>query len=88
MIIAQSKSFKKDSTKFTMSDKHYTKFIEYLYLLSNEKNLPPEAVDHKLTGDWTGFRECHISGDLLLIYRVFNNQVELIRIGTHTQLFD
>jgi len=88
MIIAQTKSFKKDSSKFTMSDKHYTKLIQYLYFLSNEKDLPPEALDHKLNGEWIGFRECHISGDLLLIYRVFNAQVELIRIGTHAQLFD
>ena len=52
-----------------MSDKHFTKFVEYLYLLSQGHPLPPEARDHALHGNWTDFRECHISGDLLLIYR-------------------
>jgi hypothetical protein len=32
------------------------------------EQLPPEYLDHALTGDWIGFRECHIGGDFLMIY--------------------
>jgi addiction module RelE/StbE family toxin len=37
-------------------------------LIANDGPLPPEWLDHPLTGDWTGSRECHIGGDFLLIY--------------------
>ena len=70
-----------------MSDKHFTKFIEYLYFLSHNKPLPREALDHQLKGDWILFREFHLSGDLLIIYRIHDENIELIRIGSHNQLF-
>ncbi len=87
MIIVQTKSFKKDSAKTKMSDKHFTKLVEYLYFLSKEETLPKEALDHQLKGEWIAFREFHISGDLLVIYRVYDEIVELVRIGSHNQLF-
>jgi mRNA interferase YafQ len=49
--------------------------------------LPPEARDHALKGEWADFRECHISGDILLIYQIEENVVKLVRIGSHSQLF-
>ncbi|EOX4300638.1 TPA: type II toxin-antitoxin system YafQ family toxin, partial [Vibrio cholerae] len=39
------------------------------------------------TGNWVGFRDCHIKPDLVLIYRVFNDQLQLARIGSHSDLF-
>ncbi len=53
------------------------------------RNLPPEANDHPLLGEWKSFREFHLGGDLLLIYKtdLENNQVVLVRIGSHSQLF-
>lgn len=71
-----------------MSDKHFTKFVEYLYLLSKNQPLPPEAKDHPLEGEWQDFRECHLSGDLLLIYQVKEEVIKLVRIGSHSQLFN
>jgi len=45
--------------------------------------------DHSLSGDYIGFRECHILPDWLLIYQL--NGAELIltaaRTGTHSDLF-
>lgn len=45
--------------------------------------------DHSLTGDLLGNRECHIRPDLLLIYRIENNDLVLIlvNIGNHSNLF-
>jgi len=87
MILSQIKSFIKDSKKLKMSDKHFTKFIQCLALLSDSKALPDEARDHSLKGDWMDFREFHISGDLLVIYQIEDNTVKLVRIGSHSQLF-
>jgi mRNA interferase YafQ len=46
--------------------------------------------DHALSGDWSGFRECHILPDWLLIYRIENNVLvlTLARAGTHSDLFE
>jgi mRNA interferase YafQ len=59
-----------------------------LGLLLKEEAVPHEAKDHELKGNWQGDREFHISGDLLLIYKVENEILYLVRIGSHSQLFD
>jgi len=87
MILTKTKAFIRDSNKLKMSDKHFTKFIEALYCLSKSESLPPEFQDHQLCGDWSDFRECHISGDVLLIYQVEGGTVKLVRLGSHSQLF-
>ena len=42
---------------------------------------------HKLTGKWTGFWECHIAPDWLLIYAINDDEVLLVRMGSHSDLF-
>jgi len=87
MILSKTKAFSRDEHKMKMTDKHFTKFIEVLYCLSQAKTLPPEFKDHALMGEWSDFRECHISGDLLLIYQVEGGTIKLVRLGSHNQLF-
>jgi mRNA interferase YafQ len=57
--------------------------------LLEEKPLDPKHRDHPLTGDYAGFRECHIQPDWLLIYTVDKGQLVLTasRTGTHSDLF-
>jgi mRNA interferase YafQ len=44
--------------------------------------------DHDLSGDWSGYRECHILPDLLLIYRKPDDAtLRLARLGSHSELF-
>lgn len=63
-----------------------------LLLIANDAPLPPEWLDHQLTGDWSGYRECHIGGDFLLIYKVSevdkHGSVIFTRTGTHADLFE
>lgn len=87
MILKQTKSFIKDSKKLKLSDKYFTKYIQFLALLLDKKELPKEANDHALIGEWLDFREFHVSGDLLVIYQIESNVIKLIRIGSHSQLF-
>lgn len=70
-----------------MTDKHYSKFIIYLATLIKKAPLPIEAQDHLLKGEYVDFREFHISGDVLVIYKIFDGVLNLVRIGTHSQLF-
>lgn len=55
--------------------------------LQRGETLSSKNVDHALTGNWAGFRDCHIKPDLVLIYRVFDSQLQLARIGSHSDLF-
>lgn len=43
--------------------------------------------DHSLMGNYTGYRECHIQSDWLLIYYQNDEYLELYRTGTHSDLF-
>ena len=59
----------------------------YISLLLNEEDLPTEVKDHCLTGNYKDTKEFHISDNLLVVYRVKDNTLELLKIGTHSQLF-
>ena len=60
-----------------------------LDMLLNEEILDAKYHDHALTGNYAGFRECHIQPDWLLIYMINNNELILttVRTGTHSDLF-
>lgn len=87
LLLTQSKTYVRDSKKVSLSDKHFTKLVNYLSLLSQGKPLPEESRDHALVGNWSGFREFHLGGDVLVIYKVLGDSIVLTRIGTHSQLF-
>lgn len=56
-------------------------------LLVADTPLPERYRDHALTGDWSDHRDCHIRPDLLLIYRRPDaNTLELVRLGSHSEL--
>ena len=58
-------------------------------MLAKGSSLPEHLKDHELSGVWSGFRECHILPDWLLIYTVSQNKLvlTLTRTGTHSDLF-
>jgi mRNA interferase YafQ len=59
-----------------------------LELLAADAPLPPARRDHKLTGPWAGYRECHLSPDLLLVYaKPDADTLDLVRLGSHSELF-
>ena len=86
--LVRHKGFKKDFSKVRFSDDAYSKYIIYIGRLLSRESLPLEAKDHQLKGEWKDFREFHLSGDLLVIYRIEEDILELARIGTHSQLFE
>lgn len=58
-----------------------------LDVLLNEEKLDRKYHDHELSGNYVGYRECHIESDWLLIYRIANGQLKLQRTGSHSDLF-
>ena len=85
--IAIHKNFTKGVQKAKLNPTNTAKLFLYISLLLNEDELPSEARDHALTGNYKDTNEFHISGDLLVVYRVKDNTLELLKIGTHSQLF-
>lgn len=87
-LLKQTKTYLKDSKRTVLSDKHFTKFVQYLNALSKDETLPEESNDHALIGNWGGYREFHLGGDVLIIYKATEDEIILTRIGTHSQLFE
>ncbi|MEX2319381.1 MAG: type II toxin-antitoxin system YafQ family toxin [Bauldia sp.] len=55
--------------------------------LRNDVPLPARHADHNLSGRWAGFRDCHVRPDLVLIYRKYDEVLQLVRLNTHSELF-
>lgn len=61
--------------------------MEVVNLLAADQPLPRRTADHPLSGEWQGFRDCHIRPDLILIYRKPDaTTLELVRLGSHSEL--
>ena len=58
-------------------------------MLESSGSLPQKYKTHKLTGNYTGFLECHIQNDWLLVWakNEEKNEILLTRTGTHSDLF-
>lgn len=58
-------------------------------MLSMGDPLPFKYKDHALTGNWAGYRECHVRPDWLLVYKIDDNTITLLltRTGTHEDIF-
>ena len=56
--------------------------------LAHQEQLEPRCRDHKLSGEWQDFRECHVEPDWLLIYSIAGDEITFVRTGTHSYLFD
>ncbi|OUR71584.1 hypothetical protein A9Q78_09300 [Methylophaga sp. 41_12_T18] len=87
MKLRRHKVFLKDIKKEKLADSQFEKFIYYINLLREGGVLPLESRDHALLGEYKDCREFHLGGDMLVIYLVEAEQITLLRIGTHTQLF-
>lgn len=89
LTIKYQVSFKKDYKRIKKRG-YDVKLLETVVgLLAEQKSLPEKYKDHTLSGDYSGFRECHITPDWLLIYEIKNDELILCltRTGTHSDLF-
>lgn len=55
--------------------------------LASGERLDVVYQDHQLSGVWRGHRELHIAPDWLLIYKVVDDELRLVRTGRHVDLF-
>ena len=81
--------FKKDLKAAIKRGCKAERLWEIVELLRNQQPLPEKNHDHALSGDYIGFRECHIQPDWLLVYRVEDDilVLTLARTRSHSDLF-
>ena len=91
--ISQARTFRRALRKLkksgTLTSGVAADFTIAINTLREGKSLPARYRDHALSGEFKGYRECHIRGDLLLIYQRDDSGMwlDLVDIGSHSYLF-
>lgn len=87
--IVPSNRFKKDLKLAIRRGYKMSLMEEVINKLAAGEPLDEKHRDHVLSGDYGGFRECHITPDWLLIYQIREAELVLLlsRTGTHSDLF-
>lgn len=80
-------SYKRDLKKIIKRGINADIGKDIIFKLQNGIKLEEREHNHPLIGDYVGYWECKISPDLLLIYKIVGNELHLVRIGSHTELF-
>ena len=89
LILQTTAQYRKDRKRAIKRGLQMELLDEVLNTLIQGKLLAPKYKDHALTGNYIGFRECHITPDWLLIYAVDKGNLILTatRTGSHSDLF-
>ena len=87
--IVYTNQFKKDYKLAVKRKEDVEELFRLIDMLCQGIPLPQEKKDHALSGKYSGYRECHVRPDFLLVYKIVENRLELIlyRAGTHSDLF-
>lgn len=84
----RSSQFRRDLKRLAKQGKNLGKLRALPERLVREEPRSALHRDHALRGPWNGYREAHIEGDWLLIYRVEGHDLLLARSGSHSELFE
>ncbi len=57
-------------------------------MLVSGQPLDERHRDHAPGGTYRGTRDCHVGPDWVLIYELTDDELVLIRTGTHADLFE
>ena len=85
--LRQDKTFIKYLQRARLGDSQLGRFTAFISALMRGESLPHEAREHALLGEWQGYRDFHIGGDKIVIYKIKADELLLARLGTHAQLF-
>lgn len=83
-------SFKRDLKRIKKRGYDIKLLDSVVRMIASQEKLAERYCDYALTGNYLGFRECHVKSDWLLIYRIDNDDVVLVlsRTGTHSDMFN
>lgn len=82
------KSFKRINDSGKLKEQARKNLTEVINTLAKGEKLSLNYKNHQLKGKLSRYRECHIKGDLLLIYQTRKDELLLVLVdmGTHSYL--
>ena len=87
LVPQQTNGFIRDIKHMKKRGKNIKLLEDIVRKLAQTEKLPPKNKDHNLVGNWNGYREYHISPDWLLIYKIEDQSLTLVRTGSHSDIF-
>ena len=86
LTVVPGSPFKRDLERMKARGKDLNKIAAVIDALKAHRPLAAKHVDHGLTGNLEGYRDCHVEPDWVLIYKRTADQLLLFRTGTHSDL--
>jgi mRNA interferase YafQ len=86
--IIYTNQFKKDFKRIQKQNKDMEKLKTVIAKLASGETLSEKFKDHALQGDYAGTSDCHLNPDWVLIYAFVDDELRLVRTGSHTELFE
>lgn len=81
-------TFRRDVKRIARRGYDIQVLYELIECLRIGKGIRLTSRPHKLQGEYEGCWECHIESDWLLIWKYDNDNITLVRTGTHNDLFE
>ena len=88
LALLTTNAFERDLKRVGKQGKDLDKLEAVANLLQEQQPLPARCRPHPLRGNWTGHWDCHIQPDWLLLYKLTDTELTLVRTGSHAELFD
>jgi len=80
-------AFERDLRRARKQGRNLDKLEGIVDLLQAQEPLPIRCRPHPLHGIWDGYWDCHVEPDWVLLYRVVDGSLILVRTGSHSALF-
>ncbi|MFN8482143.1 MAG: type II toxin-antitoxin system YafQ family toxin [Anaerolineae bacterium] len=87
LAIRQSTRFRRDVKRLLRQGADIARLEAVVEKLVAQAPVDERYRDHALIGNWSGCRECHLQPDWLLIYRIEGDELQLVRTGSHAELY-
>jgi mRNA interferase YafQ len=87
--INRTKQFRRDYKREARGQHHAVLdelLVNLITDLMSGNPLPKYYRDHALVGNWSDFRDCHLKPDLVIIYQITDDDLTLVRLGSHSEL--
>ena len=88
LAVLTTTRFEKDLKRVRKQGKDLDKLEQIVDLLQAQQPLSPVCRPHRLHGNWSDHWDCHIEPNWLLLYRVTETSLILVRTGSHAELFE
>jgi len=88
LALLTTTAFERGLRRVEKQGKDLDKLENVVTLLQTQQPPPHRCRPHPLRGNWSRHWDCHVEPDWLLLYRVTDTELILVRSGSHAELFE